>query len=58
MIRFYYHPTPNPAKIALFLGEPGCSGGCRTRRLIVLHGERKPGRRSPHPKREQHEDGV
>jgi GSH-dependent disulfide-bond oxidoreductase len=21
MIRFYYHPTPNPAKIALFLGE-------------------------------------
>jgi GST-like protein len=23
MIRFYYHPTPNPAKIALFLGETG-----------------------------------
>jgi hypothetical protein len=21
MIRFYYHPTPNPDKIALFLGE-------------------------------------
>ncbi|MEN3177316.1 glutathione S-transferase N-terminal domain-containing protein [Gluconobacter sp. OJA] len=23
MIRFYYHPTPNPAKIALFLEEAG-----------------------------------
>ncbi len=23
MIRFYYHPTPNPAKIALFLEETG-----------------------------------
>lgn len=23
MIRFYYHPTPNPAKIALFLEEVG-----------------------------------
>ncbi len=23
MIRFYYHPTPNPAKIALFLEESG-----------------------------------
>ena len=23
MIRFYYHPTPNPAKIALFLAETG-----------------------------------
>ena len=23
MIRFYYHSTPNPAKIALFLGETG-----------------------------------
>ena len=21
MIRFYFHPTPNPAKIALFLEE-------------------------------------
>ncbi|CAP56711.1 glutathione S-transferase family protein [Gluconacetobacter diazotrophicus] len=25
MIRFYYHPTPNPAKIALFLEEAGLS---------------------------------
>jgi GSH-dependent disulfide-bond oxidoreductase len=23
MIRFYYHPTPNPAKVALFLEETG-----------------------------------
>jgi GST-like protein len=23
MIRFYYHPTPNPAKVALFLEEAG-----------------------------------
>jgi GST-like protein len=23
MIRFYFHPTPNPAKIALFLEEAG-----------------------------------
>ena len=23
MIRFYFHPTPNPAKIALFLEETG-----------------------------------
>ncbi|TPW32846.1 glutathione S-transferase family protein [Pararhizobium mangrovi] len=23
MIRFYYHPTPNPAKVALFLEESG-----------------------------------
>ncbi len=23
MIQFYYHPTPNPAKIALFLEEAG-----------------------------------
>ena len=23
MIRLYYHPTPNPAKIALFLEETG-----------------------------------
>jgi GSH-dependent disulfide-bond oxidoreductase len=23
MIRFYFHPTPNPAKIALFLKEAG-----------------------------------
>jgi GST-like protein len=23
MIRFYAHPTPNPAKIVLFLGEMG-----------------------------------
>src|SRR3546814_12212277 len=23
MIRFYFHPTPNPAKIALFLTEAG-----------------------------------
>ena len=23
MISCYYHPTPNPAKIALFLGETG-----------------------------------
>src|SRR3546814_13304756 len=23
MIRFYYHPTPNPAKISLFLEEAG-----------------------------------
>ncbi len=23
MIRFYYHPTPNPAKVALFLKETG-----------------------------------
>ena len=23
MIRFYYHPTPNPAKVALFLVETG-----------------------------------
>src|ERR1700748_2644429 len=23
MIRFYYHPTPNPAKVALFLEEGG-----------------------------------
>lgn len=25
MIRFYFHPTPNPAKIALFLEETGLS---------------------------------
>jgi GST-like protein len=25
MIRFYYHPTPNPAKVALFLEETGLS---------------------------------
>lgn len=25
MIRFYFHPTPNPAKIALFLEEAGLS---------------------------------
>jgi hypothetical protein len=25
MIRFYYHPTPNPAKIALFLNRPPIS---------------------------------
>jgi len=25
MIRFYFHPTPNPAKIALFLEESGLS---------------------------------
>ena len=23
MIRFYYHPTPNPAKVALFLEDTG-----------------------------------
>ena len=23
MIRFYFHPTPNPAKVALFLEEAG-----------------------------------
>ena len=23
MIRFYFHPTPNPAKVALFLEETG-----------------------------------
>ncbi|TDV58772.1 hypothetical protein EC915_1245 [Pseudomonas sp. LP_7_YM] len=23
MIRFYFHPTPNPAKVALFLEESG-----------------------------------
>jgi glutathione S-transferase len=23
MIRFYFHPAPNPAKIALFLEEAG-----------------------------------
>src|SRR5271156_1056549 len=23
MIRFYYHPTPNPAKVSLFLEEAG-----------------------------------
>lgn len=23
MIRFYYHPSPNPAKVALFLEEAG-----------------------------------
>lgn len=23
MIHFYYHPTPNPAKVALFLEETG-----------------------------------
>ena len=23
MIRFYYHPTPNPLKISLFLEETG-----------------------------------
>jgi GSH-dependent disulfide-bond oxidoreductase len=23
MIRFYYHPTPNPAKVALMLEETG-----------------------------------
>jgi hypothetical protein len=23
MIRFYYHPTPNPANVALFLEEAG-----------------------------------
>jgi len=23
MIKFYYHPSPNPAKIALFLEEAG-----------------------------------
>ena len=23
MIRFYFHPTPNPVKIALFLEEAG-----------------------------------
>ena len=23
MIKFYYHPTPNPAKVALFLEEAG-----------------------------------
>ena len=23
MIRFYFHPTPNPAKVALFLEEVG-----------------------------------
>ena len=25
MIRFYFHPTPNPAKVALFLEEAGLS---------------------------------
>lgn len=25
MIKFYYHPTPNPAKVALFLEETGLS---------------------------------
>ena len=25
MIRFYFHPTPNPAKVALFLEETGLS---------------------------------
>ncbi len=23
MIKFYYHPSPNPAKVALFLEEAG-----------------------------------
>ncbi|HET7313836.1 MAG TPA: hypothetical protein VFJ08_05750 [Salinisphaera sp.] len=23
MIKFYYHPSPNPDKIALYLEEPG-----------------------------------
>ena len=23
MIKFYYHPSPNPAKVALFLEETG-----------------------------------
>ncbi|MEA3123111.1 MAG: hypothetical protein QOD67_130 [Caballeronia sp.] len=37
MIRFYFHPTPNPAKVALFLEEaglqePACIEGFRARR--------------------------
>ena len=32
MIRFYFHPTPNPAKVALFLEE---SGPCPTRSIPV-----------------------
>ena len=27
MIKFYFHPTPNPAKIALFLEETGLPYG-------------------------------
>jgi len=27
MIRFYFHPTPNPAKVALFLEETGLPYG-------------------------------
>lgn len=28
MIKFYYHPSPNPAKVALFLEESGCEARC------------------------------
>ena len=36
MIKFYYHPSPNPAKVALFLEESGLEYG-------LLHGHTRKG---------------
>ncbi len=45
MIRFYYHPTPNPAKVALFLEEVGLP--YETVPIDTNKGEQLPGPKTP-----------
>jgi len=60
MIRFYYHPTPNPGKNRAIPQRDGVAPVAVVQRDVSSYRTLSaPGcRRSSHPKREQNEDGT